>query len=176
MTDEHYNQPAQGTENWDEPLNENFADLGVEVANEVATWSDLPATSEVTQSSDGQWPVYRVEADDVFAGSPTRRRRSSAASGVRIIRSPESHHEAINTDDLSTVYDRRISTTSQLENLPSDIQAGETVAIQQPDTPYRPESWSSGGKYAEIDVSNFEILCESPYAKNWGGTHQTRGR
>jgi len=66
MTDDHYNKPTQGAQDWDVPLNENFGDLGIEVANEVAIWSDLPEQSNVTQSSDGQWPVYRVAQDNVF--------------------------------------------------------------------------------------------------------------
>lgn len=37
-----YNQPEKGTSNWHEPLNENFADLSIEVTNEVATFADLP--------------------------------------------------------------------------------------------------------------------------------------
>jgi len=62
--------------------------------------------------------------------------------------------------------DRTISSTSDLESLPSDIQAGETVRIEQPSTPYQPASWSSGGKYAEINASHIAIVFDSPFAAN----------
>lgn len=62
---DRYNQPDKGTRRWHEPLNENFDDLGIEVTNEVATWSDLPTPTGET-SSNGQPRVYRVDADDVF--------------------------------------------------------------------------------------------------------------
>lgn|GEM_PF-4323535 len=61
-----YNQPEAGDENWNVPLNENFADLGVEVQAEVETWSDLPEPGSTERSSNGQWPLYRVAADAVF--------------------------------------------------------------------------------------------------------------
>jgi len=102
MTDDHYNRPQRGADDWDEPTNENFADLGVEVANEVATWSDLPATSEVTQSSDGQWPVYRVEADDIFVRVTDSATEIVGGLGSADHKLPESHHEAINAEDTRT--------------------------------------------------------------------------
>ncbi|WP_049979355.1 WD40/YVTN/BNR-like repeat-containing protein [Halolamina rubra] len=102
MTDEHYNQPAQGTENWDDPLNENFSDLGVEVANEVATWSDLPATTEVSQSSDGQWPVYRVEADDVFVRVTDSAQEIVGGLGSTDHKLPEQHVEKLSADETQS--------------------------------------------------------------------------
>jgi hypothetical protein len=55
-----YNQPERGTTNWDEPLNENFANLEFEVTNEVATFSDLPnPTGEM--SANGMPRKYLVQ-------------------------------------------------------------------------------------------------------------------
>lgn len=116
MTDDHYNQPAQGTENWDEPLNENFADLGVEVANEVATWNDLPATTDVTQSSDGQWPVYRVDADDVFVRVTDSAKEIVGGLGSADHPLPESHHESLQTEQLSLGPDADFNTVSPSDN------------------------------------------------------------
>lgn len=53
MGADKYNQPDEGTPNWDEPLNENFADLGVEVVDEVATFDDLPTPDSGAVTSDG---------------------------------------------------------------------------------------------------------------------------
>ncbi len=119
MTDDHYNRPQRGADDWDEPLNENFADLGVEVANEVATWSDLPATSEVTQSSDGQWPVYRVEADDVFVRVTDSAQEIVGGLGSADHPLPESHHEAINTEEtrIGPNGERTVQYDSELGSL-----------------------------------------------------------
>lgn len=46
-------------------MNENFADIGVEVADVVETWGDLPEPSGET-SSNGNPKVYRVSADSLF--------------------------------------------------------------------------------------------------------------
>jgi len=45
-----YNQPTEGTTDWHVPLNENFADLGTEVINEVETFADLPDPTGKTSS------------------------------------------------------------------------------------------------------------------------------
>ncbi len=111
MTKDEYNRPAQGADNWNVPLNENFADLGVEVAQEVATWSDLPATTDVTQSSDGQWPVYRVAADEVFVRVTDSAEEIVGGLGSADHPLPESHHEAINTDE-ARFTERPVRTTS----------------------------------------------------------------
>lgn len=62
---DRYNSPDKGTRDWHRPLNENFSDLGIEVQNEVPTWSDLPSPTGET-SSNGQPRVYRVDADNIF--------------------------------------------------------------------------------------------------------------
>ena len=103
MTDDHYNKPAQGTEDWDVPLNENFADLGIEVANEVATWADLPATTEVTQSSDGQWPVYRVAADEVFVRVTDSAQEIIGGLGSADNPLPEQHVQELSAEELSNI-------------------------------------------------------------------------
>jgi hypothetical protein len=54
MGKDKYNQPAEGTANWDVPLNENFEDLGVEITGEVATFGDLPAPDPDHESSNGE--------------------------------------------------------------------------------------------------------------------------
>jgi len=46
-------------------MNENFADIGVEVADVVETWEDLPEPNGET-SSNGNPKVYRVSADRLF--------------------------------------------------------------------------------------------------------------
>jgi hypothetical protein len=78
----------------------------------------------------------------------------------------EAEADVTNTQELLGSWDRRVSSTSDLESLPSDITAGEVVRVEQPDTPYRPSSWSTGGKYAEIDVSDSHIVCQSAFAKD----------
>lgn len=57
-----FNQPSSGITNWHTPLNQNFADLGIEVADEVATWSDLPAPSGETSSYNNPRTYYVREA------------------------------------------------------------------------------------------------------------------
>jgi hypothetical protein len=47
-----FNQPDKGVNNWDEPLNQNFADLALEVTNEVATFSDLPDPTGETSTGE----------------------------------------------------------------------------------------------------------------------------
>lgn len=64
MTD-RYNQPDKGTEGWHIPINENFADLGVEVVDTVDRWADLPEPKGET-STNGNPKVYRVSADKIF--------------------------------------------------------------------------------------------------------------
>lgn len=59
MTD-RFNQPREGATDWHVPVNENFADLGVEVPDVVPTWDDLPDPSGAT-SSTGNPKLYRVE-------------------------------------------------------------------------------------------------------------------
>jgi len=73
---------------------------------------------------------------------------------------------AVRTEKLRGSHNRLIETTADLESLPSDIEAGETVSVAQPDTPYRPESWPDGGKRGQIDVSDIKIVFESKYAAN----------
>lgn len=46
-----YNQPEKGASDWHHPLNQNFADLGIEVTNEVATFADLPEPTGETSSN-----------------------------------------------------------------------------------------------------------------------------
>lgn len=101
MTDDHYNTPEKGTEDWHAPLNENFADLGIEVATEVQTWSDLPATDKVTRSSDGQWPVYRIAEDSVYVRVTDNSKEIVGGIGSTGHPLPESHHETINTNNAT---------------------------------------------------------------------------
>lgn len=54
MGENKYNQPPEGASNWDDPLNENFRDLGIEVTAEVATFSDLPSPDSNHTSSNGE--------------------------------------------------------------------------------------------------------------------------
>jgi hypothetical protein len=61
---ERYNQPKKGAVNWHRPLNHNFADLGLEVTNEVATFSDLPDPTGET-SSNGIPRTYLVRESRV---------------------------------------------------------------------------------------------------------------
>lgn len=98
MTD--YNQPTEGASDWHLPLNENFSDLGIEVAEEVPTWGDLPASADVEQSTNGQWPVYRVEADDVFVRIDDTTKRIIGGTGSADHPLPESHHKALNAEQV----------------------------------------------------------------------------
>lgn len=62
---DRFEQPKEGSTGWNVPLNQNFADLGIEVADAVDTWGDLPQpTGEI--SSNGNPKVYRVSADNLF--------------------------------------------------------------------------------------------------------------
>ncbi len=54
MGSDKYNQPAEGAQNWDVPLNENFRDLGIEVLGEVESFSDLPAPDANEESTHGE--------------------------------------------------------------------------------------------------------------------------
>lgn len=62
---DRFNQPTEGASDWHLPTNQNFADLGIEVADVVETWDDLPQPSGRT-SSNGNPNVYRVSADRLF--------------------------------------------------------------------------------------------------------------
>lgn len=62
---DRFNQPTEGTTDWHLPINQNFADLGVEVTDVVETWDDLPQPSGGA-SSNGNPKVYRVSADRLF--------------------------------------------------------------------------------------------------------------
>jgi len=62
---DRFNQPTEGITDWHIPINQNFADLGVEVTDVVETWDDLPQPSGGT-SSNGNPKVYRVSADRLF--------------------------------------------------------------------------------------------------------------
>lgn len=53
MGADKYNQPAQGTEDWHTPINENFRDLGIEVTDEVQSFTDLPAPDPNETASNG---------------------------------------------------------------------------------------------------------------------------
>lgn len=117
-----YNQPDRGAENWDVPLNENFEDLSIEVVEEVATWSELPAAGETTQSSNGQWPVYRVAADNVFVkvddtsqsiiGGLGSANRPLPPSYFEKIVATDSQYEAIAAEELINVPQIREISTS----------------------------------------------------------------
>jgi hypothetical protein len=67
-----YNQPQEGTTDWHVPLNENFADLGVEVMNEVDTSADLPDPTGAV-SSKGVSRKYLVrETETIYRDAGDR--------------------------------------------------------------------------------------------------------
>lgn len=109
MTD-RYNQPAPGTPGdpdeategtYNELLNDNFDDLEEEVVEAVGTWADLPATGDVAQSSNGQWPQFFVIEDSVYVRVTDSSRDIIGGTGSADHPLPESHHQAINTDNAS---------------------------------------------------------------------------
>lgn len=59
MGADKYNQPSEGAENWDDPINENFADLGIEVVGEVETFDDLPEPGSQSTNGEGQKILVR---------------------------------------------------------------------------------------------------------------------
>jgi parallel beta-helix repeat protein len=91
---------------------------------------------------------------------------TSADSTTDVARDPDGSFGSVSADELVGNHDRVVSSTSELQSLPDDVQAGETVLIDQPDTPYRPAGWPGGTKFGEIDVDEVTILCESRYAGN----------
>jgi hypothetical protein len=54
MGTDKYDRPSKGTPNWDEPVNRNFRDLGVEVVAEVETFDDLPDPDPEEASTSGE--------------------------------------------------------------------------------------------------------------------------
>lgn len=60
-----YNQPTKGSTNWDEPLNQNFDDLGIDVLNEAATFDDLPEPTGM-RSSNGISRRYLVRDEQTI--------------------------------------------------------------------------------------------------------------
>jgi len=71
---------------------------------------------------------------------------------------PESHHEAINTVELSNVADHIVSSTSELESAFNNVAAGETIWIGQPDSPYRTSQW------LDVDENGVTVVAQSWYA------------
>lgn len=69
-------------------------------------------------------------------------------------------NESVSTGDLVGEWDRLITAESDLNSLSADINAGETVAIAQPETPYLLNEW------IDIDVDNVTLVAESPFAEN----------
>jgi hypothetical protein len=116
----------------------------------------LPAGAEMAEDN-GDLVVKDSSGSIVF-------RRNETADEWQLEGTDLTGIGSLGTDELRGGWDRLITSTSELESLPADITAGETVGIAQLDTPYRPTSWSSGGKYAEIDVSNVTIIGESQFA------------
>lgn len=121
-----YNQPTEGTKNWDEPLNENFADLGVEVTNEVATFSDLPDPTGET-SSRGLPRRYLVRENRIVYRDTGESWEAVAGLGSETAPVPGTgHFENLDTESLSSGLFTLTNggTTVHLEN-----QDGELVAI-----------------------------------------------
>lgn len=87
MTD-RFNQPAQGTEDYHNPLNENFADLGIEVDHWVDQWSDLPSPSGETSTA-GNPKRYVVRGDNLIVADDTDVWRIVAGLGSSSRRLPE---------------------------------------------------------------------------------------
>lgn len=98
-----YNQPAKGATNWDEPLNENFANLEIEVTDQVATFDDLPEPTGET-SSNGLRRQYLVrESRTVFRDTDGS---WEAVAGLGAESNPvpgTSHFEHVRTDEFYTV-------------------------------------------------------------------------
>lgn len=78
-----YNQPEEGTPNWNLPLNQNFADLGFEVMNEAATLTDLPEPTGET-SSNGIPRRYLVREEGTIYRDTGERWEAIAGSGGRV--------------------------------------------------------------------------------------------
>jgi hypothetical protein len=97
-----YNEPTPDeATDWGVPLNDNFADLGIEVTDVVATWGDLPDPGSTTQSSHGQWPVYRVDQDNVFVLVDDSSQRIIGGLGSADHPLPEQHVESLNAESLA---------------------------------------------------------------------------
>lgn len=162
MTD-RYNQPDDGVTNWSDPVNENFADLGVEVADEVATWDDLPTATGKT-SSNGNPKVYRVAADDVFVADGGSSWNIVGGNGSDAHPLPSIHTAELNTtqyisSDVTDVGGAIMSAISELspvggkiilpsgvlpQSTPVDLSAG--VNGQEQTTPITIEGQGSDGK------------------------------
>lgn len=86
-----YNQPTKGSTNWDEPLNENFANLGIEVTDEVATFADLPAPTGATSSNGISRRVLVLDEGAIYRDAGSRWEPvltsggSSSSSGVTVV-------------------------------------------------------------------------------------------
>lgn len=78
-----YNQPDKGASDWHLPLNENFADLGIEVTNEVATLDDLPEPTGET-SSNGIHRRYLVHETETIYRDTDGRWEAIAGSGATL--------------------------------------------------------------------------------------------
>ncbi|MBB6646611.1 hypothetical protein [Halobellus ruber] len=149
-----FNQPSEGTDNWHAPLNENFNDLGIEVINEVPTWSDLPATGEVSKSTSGQWPVYRVGADNVFVRVTDSAQEIVGGLGSANRPVPEQHVEklSVNDADISRWYNVKGNTLADVKQ----AIANHNYIKLDPEVVY------SGDTTVTIDVSQpREVVVEA---------------
>ena len=70
------------------------------MTEEVATRADLPATTGVSQSSNGEWPVYLVDADSVFIQVTDTAKNIVSGLGRLARLLPPSHPEAVSTENL----------------------------------------------------------------------------
>lgn len=86
MTNE-YTQPAEGRTSWHVPLNENFADLGIDVTGEVQSVEDLP-DPDGTESSNGNRRTVLVREERVIyrdAGDAWEAVAGLGTDGTRVV-------------------------------------------------------------------------------------------
>lgn len=154
-----YNQPSEGTENWNIPLNENFADLGIEVTNEVATFSDLPdSTGEI--SSQGLPRRYLVRESRVVYRDTGQGWQAVAGLGTESTPVPGTgYFESLDTGTLSGGLFSLTNggTTVHLEN-----RDGELVATDDSGNSYTVSDPSDGGASSNT---------YGPFGTNLVGSH-----
>lgn len=133
--DERYNLPEKGTTDWDEPLNENFEDLSIEVMNQVDTREELPNPTG-SSSSNGMDRIYYVRDSRTFVLDTGARWAPIAGLGSRNdpIKEP-AYFDELNVNNL-TISGAEIQLTAT-SNEPDreNAESSPDPSVQRDDAP-----------------------------------------
>lgn len=108
MGSEKYNRPSKGTSNWDEPVNQNFRDIGIEVVAEVDTFADLPEPDSGQVSTSGECRKVLVRESRVIYRDAGDGWRAVAGVGSSDGRVPGTVYHETHDTDTQIINGRRL--------------------------------------------------------------------